>query len=125
MQRFCLTLTMHSDDATIDAYADRHRSVPPAILQSQRDAGVIRMDIFRDGPRMIMLMETTDDFTFERKAAMDRNNPAVMQWEAEMAKYQGAGAYADASGKWLPLPQIFNLTDQLAAMDAVATPSSF
>ena len=118
MQRFCLALTMQSDNTAIDAYVHRHRSVPYAILQSQRDAGVIRMDIYRDGPRMIMLMETTDDFTFERKAAMDRDNPAVVQWEADMAQYQGADARADASAKWLPIERIFNLTDQLEAMDS-------
>lgn len=118
MQHFCLTLTMQSDDAMIDAYVDRHRNVPHAILQSQCDAGVLRMDIYRDGKRMIMLMETTDDFTFERKAAMDRANPAVMQWEADMSQYQGGDPGADASGKWMPVPQIFNLTEQVAAMDA-------
>lgn len=118
MQRFCLTLTMQADASTINAYAERHRNVPAAILQSQRDAGVLRMDIYREGARMIMFMETTDDFTFERKAAMDRANPAVMQWEADMAQYQGGDPNADASGKWLPIPQIFNLTDQLEAMDA-------
>jgi L-rhamnose mutarotase len=115
MQRFCLTLEMPYDPVRNDEYVARHRAVWPQVLESIRDAGVVGMDIYRDGTRLVMIMETDDDFTMERKAAMDRSNPIVMQWEAEMAKYQGSDPTADASSKWLPMEKIFNLQSSLHA----------
>lgn len=108
MQRFCLTLELYPGDALIAEYIERHNRVWPEVLESLRDAGVLGMEIYRHGARLFMVMETTDDFTFERKAKMDRANPVVMQWEREMAKYQAADPGADASGKWQPMDRIFH-----------------
>lgn len=109
MQRFVLTLKMRPDPDLLEEYLQIHKAVWPEILESIRAAGVTGMQIFRDGFRMVMIMETTDDFTMERKAAMDRANPVVMRWEAAMAKYQQSDAGADASAKWLPMDMIFDL----------------
>lgn len=109
MQRFVLTLKMRPDPALLAEYLQIHQAVWPEVLESIRAAGVTGMQIFRDGYRMVMIMETTDDFTMERKAAMDRGNPVVMRWEAAMAKYQQSEEGADASAKWLPMEMIFDL----------------
>jgi L-rhamnose mutarotase len=114
MQRFCLTLAMYPDAALIAEYKDRHRHVWPEVLQSLRDAGVVGMQIFLHEHRLIMVMETTDEFTFARKAAMDRANPTVMRWEREMAKFQDADPETDASGRWEPMECVFDLTSQPA-----------
>ena len=107
MQRFCLTLEMYPDPALMEEYLVRHRSVWPEVLESLRASGVLGMEIYRHGTRLMMVMETTDDFTFERKAEMDRANAVVMRWESEMAKYQKADPGADASGKWERMDRIF------------------
>ncbi len=109
MQRFCLTLNLYPDQALIAEYIERHRSVWPQVLQSLRDAGVLDMLIYQHGTLLVMVMDTTDDFTVERKAAMDRANPIVMRWEKEMAKYQAADPEADASGRWQRMTGVFNL----------------
>lgn len=109
MQRFVLTLKMRPDAALLEEYLQIHKAVWPEVLESIRAAGVTGMQIFRDGYHMVMIMETTDDFTMERKAEMDRSNPVVMRWEASMAKYQQSDAGADASAKWLPMEMIFDL----------------
>lgn len=109
MQQFILTLNLYPDAQLIDEYIGRHAAVWPEVLQSIRDAGVLDMQIYRHGTQLFMLMDTTDDFTFERKAAMDRANPVVMRWEQEMAKYQAADPAADASAKWQPMDRIFSL----------------
>lgn len=109
MQRFCLTLAMYPDPALIAEYRDRHRHVWPEVLQSLRDAGVVDMQIYLHSNRLFMVMDTTDDFTLERKAAMDRANPGVMQWEREMAKFQQADPDTDASGRWERMECVFHL----------------
>lgn len=112
MQRFCLTLQMRPDERLMEEYVARHQHVWPEVIAAQRAAGVTGMEIFRLGRQLFMLMETTDDFTFERKAALDRANPKVMEWEREMAMYQAADPNADASGKWAPMQKIFDLAAQ-------------
>jgi L-rhamnose mutarotase len=114
MKRFCLTLDLRPDARLIDEYIDRHRNVWPEVLQSLRDAGVLDMQIYHRNGRLLMVMDTTDDFTFERKAKMDRANSRVMQWEREMAKYQAADLDADAGKKWQAMDKIF----QYGAKDA-------
>lgn len=90
-------------------YITRHENVWPEVVAAQRAAGVLNMQIFRLGEQLVMVMETTDDFTFERKAALDRANEKVMAWEREMSRYQAAHADADASGKWQRMELIFQL----------------
>ncbi len=110
MQRFCLTLQLYPDQALMDEYGERHRNVWPEVLRSLQEAGVLDMQIYQHGNALMMIMDTTDDFTIERKAAMDRANPVVMQWEREMAKYQAADPGTDASGRWQPMPCVFHFS---------------
>ena len=109
MQRFCLTLNLYPDQALIDEYIERHRHVWPEVLRSLRDAGVLDMKIYQHGNLLMMIMDTTDDFTIERKAVIDRANPVVMRWEEEMAKYQVGDPDSDASGRWQQMQQVFAL----------------
>ena len=55
--------------------------------KSIRDWGITDMEIYRLEDRLFMIMDTTDGFTFERKAAMDAANPEVQRWEELMWKY--------------------------------------
>lgn len=114
MQRFCQVLQLYPDPVLIAEYVERHKQVWPDVLRSLQQAGVLDMQIYRHGHLLMMIMDTTDDFSFERKAEMDRANPAVMQWEREMAKYQAADPNADASGKWQRMDLIFHMQEQIA-----------
>ena len=121
MQRFCLTLELRDDPALIAAYEEQHRHVWPEVLSALRAAGVADMEIYRHETRLFMVMETTDDFTFERKAALDQANPIVMQWEREMARFQSADPGADASRKWVPMTKIFAMAEQTSGTKASAS----
>ena len=108
MQRFVLTLQLRPDPALADEYVARHRDVWPQVLDSLRDSGILRSEIFRNGYQLIMVLDTTDDFTFDRKAGMDQANAVVMQWEKEMAKFQAVdNADTDASKRWVMLENVF------------------
>lgn len=111
MQRFVLTLQLRPDPALVDEYVARHREVWPAVLDSLRDSGILRSEIFLNGYQLIMVLDTTDDFTFDRKAALDQTNPVVMQWEKEMAKFQAVDdAETDASKRWIVAENVFRFS---------------
>jgi L-rhamnose mutarotase len=109
MQRYCFTLDLRSDPELIAEYIDLHREGRPEIHQSIRDAGVLEMQIYHLNGRLFMLMDTSDDFTFERKAAMDLANPAVQEWEKLMSRFQDVKPSSDPTKRWLRMENIFNL----------------
>ena len=109
MQRYCFTLDLRRDPALIAEYIALHKVGRPEIHQSIRDAGVLDMQLFELDGRLFMIMDTVDDFSFERKAAMDSANPRVQEWEALVAKFQDVGADSSFGAKWKLMHKIFQL----------------
>jgi L-rhamnose mutarotase len=111
MKRYCLTLDLVDDPALIAGYENWHKpeNTWPEIKQSITAAGIVQMEIYRTGNRLFMVMETKDDFSFERKAAMDAANPRVQEWEQLMWKFQSALPWAKEGEKWVLMDKIFEL----------------
>ncbi|HEU4576557.1 MAG TPA: L-rhamnose mutarotase [Chitinophagaceae bacterium] len=109
VKRYCLALDLKNDPALIDEYEKYHRNVWPEIIKSIKDAGIAVLDIYRTGNRLCMIVEVDEDFSFEKKAAADRDNPTVQEWEALMWKFQQALPWAKAGEKWILMDKIFEL----------------
>ena len=109
MQRYVFALDLRDDPQLIAQYEAHHRDVWPGIVNSIRDAGITRLDIFRTGNRLCMLMEASDDFSFEKKAQMDEANPLVQDWEKLMWRFQQPLPWAANGEKWVLMEQIFEL----------------
>lgn len=73
----------------------------PAITKSITDSGIANMEIYRTGNRLFMIMETDDNFSFERKVAMDDANAKVQAWEQLMWKFQQPLSWAKKGEKWI------------------------
>lgn len=108
MRNYYLALDLKDDPKMIAEYEEHHRNVSPEILATIRDSGVERMELFRAGNRMFMIMEVRDGFSFEEKDAMDKANPAVQKWEALMWKYQQALPFGKPGEKWVLMKKIFD-----------------
>ena len=109
MKRYCLALDLKDDPTLISAYEAHHRAVWPEIISSIKDSGITTLEIYRTGNRMFMIMETTDDFSFEHKSARDAENPKVQEWEELMWQYQQAVPSASPGEKWKLMDKIFQL----------------
>jgi L-rhamnose mutarotase len=66
------------------------------------------MEIYRQGSRLFMIMETEEGFSFERKAEMDRNNKKVQEWEELMWQFQEAVPGSAKGEKWMLMEKIFD-----------------
>lgn len=108
-KRYCLTLDLKNDPGLIAEYKRYHEKIWPEITRSIRDAGIENLEIYLRGTRLFMILEAAEDFSFERKAAMDRANPKVQEWENLMWKFQQALPGARPDEKWLPMERIFEL----------------
>jgi L-rhamnose mutarotase len=113
MKRHCLALDLVNDQVLIAEYEAYHKAVWPEIMASIRNAGIADMEIYRVDNRLFMIMEVTDSFNFEQKAAADATNEKVQDWEKLMWKYQQALPVAKPGEKWLMMERIFSLNEQL------------
>lgn len=109
MKRYCLALDLVDNEALIAEYEEYHKACWPENIQAIKDSGIVTMDIYRSGNRLFMIMETTDDFSFDRKAEMDKANAKVQEWEKLMWKYQQALPHAKPGEKWVLMEKIFAL----------------
>ena len=111
MKRYCLTLDLKDDPKLIREYEEHHKKVWPEIIHSIKDSGIENMEIYRQGPRLFMIMEVNEDFSFEKKQTADTNNEKVQEWEELMWKYQQPLAGAAKGEKWMLMKKIFELTE--------------
>jgi L-rhamnose mutarotase len=109
MKRFALALDLKNDPELIAEYEAYHKKIWPEIEESIRSSGIISMEIYRLDTRLFMIMETADDFSFEKKGIGDKENKKVQEWEDLMWKYQQPMPGAMPGEKWLLMDKIFEL----------------
>ena len=109
MNRYCLALDLKDDPASIAAYDHYHKNVWPEISESIRQSGIRNMEIYRTGNRLFMIMEVEDDFSFEKKAEMDRDHPKVQEWNALMWTF--LQPVVPGEKDWILMEKVFGLND--------------
>ena len=107
MKRYCQTLTLVDDEQMIARYVEAHAHVWPEIIEGQREVGILDMQIYRKGRQLFMIMDTVDDFDFERDMARLATLPCQAEWEAYVSQFQGCAANARSDEKWQLMERIF------------------
>jgi L-rhamnose mutarotase len=107
MKRFCQTLELVDDPVLIEKYCEVHTHVWPEVIEGQREVGILSMEIWRHGCRLFMIMDTVDDFDFDRDMARLAELPRQAEWEAYVAQFQGCAAGASSAEKWQRMEEIF------------------
>ena len=108
MKRFCQTLELVDDPVLIEKYCEVHAHVWPEVIEGQREVGILSMEIWRHGRRLFMIMDTVDDFDFDRDMARLAELPRQAEWEAYVAQFQGCAAGASSAEKWHRMEEIFH-----------------
>lgn len=109
MKRYCQILILPDDEQAIAAYDEVHSRVWPEIKEGIRSVGIIDMQIFRRGRFSFMIMDTVDDFDWEKDNARLATLPRQAEWEAYVAQFQGCDPAAPSTKKWQLMEQIFKL----------------
>ena len=108
-QKYCLACDLIDDPKLMAEYKAYHKNVWPEIISSIKDSGITVLDIYSVGNRMFMIIEADENFSFEKKAAMDDSNAKVQEWETLMWKFQQALPWAKPGEKWMLMEKIFEL----------------
>ena len=107
MKRFCQTLELVDDPVLIEKYCAVHAHVWSEVIEGQREVGILSMEIWRHGRRLFMIMDTVDDFDFDRDMTRLAELPRQAEWEAYVAQFQGCAAGASSAEKWQRMQEIF------------------
>ena len=108
-QRYCLTLDLKNDPALIAEYRRHHREFWPEVAACMRECGILNCELYQLGTRLMLLLETTPEFSFENKARIEQHHPKVLEWEQLMWKFQQPLPGAKPGEKWILMEQIFKL----------------
>ena len=109
MTRYCFALDLKNDPSLIKRYKDYHKNVWPEILESIRNSGIAKMEIYNVHTRLFMIIEVTDGYSIEKKNESDITNPKVVEWEQLMETYQQRLPFAKPDEKWVVMEKIFEL----------------
>jgi L-rhamnose mutarotase len=93
MQRFCLALDLIDDAEMIREYEEYHKSgnAWPEVTQHDLDVGITSIQIYRTGNRLFMILEADDNFTFEKKAALESQNTGMGKSDVEISAAAALG----------------------------------
>lgn len=106
-QTFLLICDLKDDDEAIIAYEECHQTIHPEIIESIRVAGVLQMSIYRWRNRLSMILVGDENFTFQKKAALDNANPKVQEWETFLGQYQTNLPGTPPNWRWQLMKPVF------------------
>ena len=111
VKRYVQTMDLKDDPQLIAEYRRRHSEGQawPEVLQGIREVGILEMEVYLLGTRLVMIVETPLDFDWT--AAMTRlaTLPRQQEWEEYMALFQQCAAEATSDEKWQMMDRIFHL----------------
>lgn len=109
MHKYYLALDLINDPGLIANYEKWHSEVWPEIIESITSSGIVQMEIYRVGNRLLMVMEVNEEFSFEDKSFADAINPKVQEWEKIMWQFQQPLPFAKPGEKWMLMNKIFDM----------------
>lgn len=111
--RHCLALDLKNDEALIAQYEAHHQRIWPEVAAHLRTHGVLDMEIFRLGTRLVMVMDT-DDAVYDAQAMKRaaQTDPRLQAWESLMWKFQSPTPWTPSGEKWIGMQRIFALSQQ-------------
>jgi L-rhamnose mutarotase len=110
---YCLTLDLKNDPELIALYEAYHRpeGIWPEIVTGIKSVGILKMDIYRASNRLVMILETHNDFDIQRDFARMNSLPRQQEWAALMARFQQQLSFAKEGEHWVMMDKIFDLND--------------
>jgi L-rhamnose mutarotase len=110
-KRYCKTLTLQDDPQLIKEYRKVHApgSTWPEITQGMIEVGILDMEIYIMGNRLLMIMDTLPEFDHDQAMAELATKPRQSEWEAFVSRFQKTSSEATADEKWQVMERIYKL----------------
>ena len=111
VKRYVQTMDLKDNPELIAEYKRRHSQEEawPEIRAGIREVGILDMQIFILGTRLVMIVETPVDFNWDRAMARLATLPRQQEWEDYMAIFQQCAEGATSDEKWQMMERMFYL----------------
>jgi len=112
IKRYCQTLELVDDADLIKEYVRAHNkdSHWKEIREGLREIGILEMEMYLQGNRVFMIVETGLDFDWDIAFSKLATLPRQAEWESRMSLFQHTKG-AKSTDKWLMMQRIFHLYD--------------
>ena len=113
MKRWVQTMDLRDNPELIAEYCRRHSEAEawPEIQQGIRDCGLLEMEIYRLGTRLVMICEAPEDLDWDEAMAKMAAGPRQKEWEDYMAIFQNCEPGQRSDEKWKMMERIFHVYD--------------
>ena len=111
VKRYVQTMDLKDEPALIAEYRRRHSrgEAWPEIQAGIREVGILEMDIYILGTRLVMIVETPLDFDWDSAMARLATLPRQAEWEDYVARFQECAEGSTSDEKWQLMERIFRL----------------
>lgn len=110
-KRWVQTMDLRDDSKLIAEYRLRHSEgqIWPEILQGIHDCGLLEMEIYILGTRLVMICEAPADLDWDEAMTKMAAGPRQEEWEDFMAIFQQCEPGQKSDEKWLMMERMFHL----------------
>ena len=111
VKRYVQTMDLKDDEQLIAEYRRRHSKEESwqEICDGIKEVGILDMQIFILGTRLVMIVETPLDFDWDSVMARLATLPRQQEWEDYMAMFQKCKEGATSDEKWQMMERMFYL----------------
>jgi len=111
LKRYVQFLEISDDPELMEQYRKWHSEEHhwKEIRDGIRQVGILEMEIYMLGNKLVMIVDTPADFQWEEAMNRLATLPRQAEWEAFVSKFQGCAANARSDEKWQPMERMFRL----------------
>ena len=111
LKRYLQFLEISDDPELMEQYRKWHSEEHhwKEIRDGIRQVGILEMEIYMLGNKLVMIVDTPADFQWEEAMNRLATLPRQAEWEAFVSKFQGCAADARSDEKWQPMERMFRL----------------
>lgn len=113
-KRFCQMLDLRNDPELIAEYVKVHseESVWKEVLDNMRSIGILEMEIYLLDNRLFMIVETPEDFDWDKRMGELAEIPVQKRWEEFTSRFQQTDGKDEMMKKWKMMERIFHIYDK-------------
>lgn len=113
VKRYCQFMEITDCPELIARYRECHDSKHSwqEVRDGIREVGILEMELYILGNKVVMIVETPIDFDWESAMARLATLPRQAEWERFVAEMQGCNPEATSDQKWQMMERMFYLYD--------------
>ena len=111
VKRYCQTMELKDDAELIKKYREAHDKAHfwREINEGIRSVGILEMELYISGNRLMMIVETPLDFDWDAAMVQLSTLPRQQEWEDFVSAFQQCKVGETSDDKWKMMERMFHL----------------